>query len=138
MFIFSMFSFQKTNVVKKAKTIFEEFLGSSKYSEFQQQYSFINFNEPILKEQLINGDCYLMVYVIYCWDDICYNDHECRLDFGIDKVVLKELKNDNYEFIYVNDENKTSFRLFEKFFQDKDIEHTGNFFYRFNEDFFIK
>lgn len=120
---------------QKSKTNLEEFLASSKLIDFQHLYPEIDFKQPVEKNQLIKGEKYVMVYIIYCWEDLCYNDHECHLDFGTDIVSFIEFKNDNYEFLY--EKNNTVIRIYKDFIEPTE-KHTGNFFYPLCETYFIK
>ena len=73
------------------------FLASPEYSRFQQAYSLEN---PVPPDRLVINKQYWMVHTIHCWDDICHHDHECRLEYGLEKVIYRgEKKEQIHEFL---------------------------------------
>ena len=132
--IYTNSSEPKTNLVE---TNLATFLASSKYRQLQQEYPDISFTEPVAKDQLVENEQYLMVCQIHCWDDITHHDHDCRLDYDIDRVIFKGLKKDLYEFVYDTDKMKvnTTFYIYRYII---DGENASDFFYRINDFYFIK
>ena len=87
---------------------FSLFTASPEYSRFQQEYPEVSFSEYVLPDRLVINEQYLMVHTIHCWDDICRYDHDCRLEYGIEKVFYtgkNAIKEQIHEFSNVNDNN---------------------------------
>lgn len=140
-------------------TNFHSFLNSDKFNIFKYKFPNIDFTNPVEKNHLIKDRKYLMVYTIYCWDDIYNNDHDCRLDFGFDTVVFNDIivkknkkvilndtivENDRifYKFVYENEKIDRDNELFilDEYVYDKEQkkEDIDNFFYEIYGDFDIK
>lgn len=129
-----------------SKTNFEEFLSSTRFADLTDRFQTVDFKTPVVKENLVEGQSYLMVYVIYCWDDIVRSDHDCYLDFGHQIVVYGGVNNENHKFTKLTDDgfevancfhpvggfepvDGSGYKIYGKF-MDIENEHTGNFFYR--------
>lgn len=110
---------------------FSLFLASPEHLRFQQEYPEVSFSECVLPDRLVINEPYLLVHTIHCWDDIVHHDHDCRLEYGIEKVFYmgKNAKKEQiYEFMNVND--NTCIPIYEGVLQGETIFY---FLYKYRD-----
>ena len=88
------------------------FIHSPKGREFQEQNPWVDFTQPVVPQQFIQGESYLLVNVLYI---IHLDDEEkSRLEFDFQKVVLEDTRYDskNTRYIFRREFNGETIEIF--------------------------